>query len=223
MEIFRGQRFALSVPESEIKLKVAGPAGEANLQEDVYRPVIAALSENGFAAKSVTELAAHSTLRTLSLPQLTQALVVLTGLNHVQPAQDEQAVKDARPQVDALNAHLLERAVYTADVNYLASPVTGGGVAIGRLQQLFLRSIRRGKKAPQEWAVDIWPILEAQGQRLIRDGKALPTAVENISELTAMAQDFAAKRLPILKALHVVAGPGDAQTSGNAEKKRKAA
>jgi hypothetical protein len=157
------------------------------------------------------------------MPQITQALVVLTGLNHVHPAQDEAAAKEARPQADALNAHLMERAVYTADVNFLASPTTGGGVSVGRLQQLFLRAMRRGKKAPQEWAVDVWPILESQGQRLIRDGKPLATAVENISELTTIAQDFAAKRLPILKALHVVPQTGDAQSSGSADKKRKAA
>ena len=53
------------------------------------------------------------------------------------------------------------------------------------MQQLFLRSMRRGKKTPQEWAVDIWPIFEAQGQRLIKDGKTLATAVENIAELTS--------------------------------------
>ncbi len=31
---------------------------------------------------------------------------------------------------------------------------------------------------------------ESQGQRLVKDGKTLPSAVENISELTAMAQEL---------------------------------
>jgi hypothetical protein len=119
----------------------------------------------------------------------------------------------------------MEKAVFTNDVSFLASPVTGGGVAVGRMQQLFLRSMRRGKKTPQEWAVDIWPIFEAQGQRLIKEGKTLATAVENIAELTSTAQDFAAKRLPILKALKIVQGPGEMAAASDtvAERKRKPA
>jgi hypothetical protein len=76
--------------------------------------------------------------------------------------------------------------------------------------------------APQEWAVDNWPTLEAQGHRLMKDGKPLATSVENISELTALAQEFAAKRLPILKALHVVPAPGD-QIAGTSTDRRKLA
>ena len=94
--------------------------------------------------------------------------------------------------------------MFSGDVGYIASPVTGAGVSIGRIQQLFLRSIARGRSAPQEWAVDIWPWMEQQGQRLMRNGKPIPTATENISELAAMGQEFAEKRLVLLDAMGVV-------------------
>ena len=222
-ELMRSQRFVLVVPEADVPLKVTGAAGEATLQADVYRPIIAALAQNDHQPKSVAELAAHASLKALQPTQLVQALIVLTGLAHVHPAQDEQAVAAAKAKADALNAHLMERAVFSGDVTFLASPVIAGGVPVGRLQQLFLRAIRRGRKAPQEWAVDIWPILEAQGQRLIKDGKPLASSVDNIAELTGMAQDFAAKRLAILTALQVVPQPGDAMTGTASGRLRQAA
>ena len=41
-------------------------------------------------------------------------------------------------------------------------------------------------------------------QRLVKDGKPLDSEKENIDELLRQAQDFAQKRLPVLRALKVV-------------------
>jgi hypothetical protein len=49
----------------------------------------------------------------------------------------------------------------------------------------------------------VWQTIAAQGQKLVKEGKALETAEENIAELTQQAQTFAQKQLPILKALQI--------------------
>jgi hypothetical protein len=108
----------------------------------------------------------------------------------------------------------MEKAVHSGELSFLASPVTGGGIPIGRLQQLFLRAFHSGKKTPRDWAQDVWPILESQGQRLIKDGKTLVSAAENISELTTNAQEFAVNRMPLLKALGVAVDAGEAVGQG---------
>jgi hypothetical protein len=46
--------------------------------------------------------------------------------------------------------------------------------------------------------------LVQQGQRILKEGKALETAEENLAELTAQADTFAEKQLAILKALGIV-------------------
>jgi hypothetical protein len=197
-------RFMLITPEKEVQYKIAGPVGEAQLQGDVYRPIVAALAEGRHAPKSFAELAAHPTLRSVSAAQMAQALFVLTGLGYASAVHDQRQVQAVKSRTRALNSALIEKAVFSGEVGFLASPVTGGGVSIGRIQQLFLRSIARGRSAPQEWAIDIWPWMEQQGQRLMRDGKPIVTATENISELAAMGQDFAEKRLPLLDVMGVV-------------------
>ena len=60
------------------------------------------------------------------------------------------------------------------------------------------------RKAPADLARFVWDILAAQGQKIVKDGKTLDTAEDNIAELTIQAQTFADKQLPILKALQVV-------------------
>jgi hypothetical protein len=102
-----------------------------------------------------------------------------------------------------MNAHLLDKARGSNDITFLASPVVGGGVAVGRFQQLFLKAAQLGLKTPGEWAKLCWDVLAGQGQRIMKDGKALETPAENIAELTTQAQAFADKQLPALKALGV--------------------
>jgi len=76
---------------------------------------------------------------------------------------------------------------------------------VPRRGQLFLLARQQGHHEPQTWARFVWAIIAPQGQRLIKDGKALESAQENLAELTAQAHAFALKRLPILKAIGIAA------------------
>ncbi|QDX81903.1 hypothetical protein B9N43_11950 [Denitratisoma sp. DHT3] len=134
-----------------------------------------------------------------------QAVLVLVGAGHLSLAQDDIVIGKARKQCDRLNAHLMHKARGGNDVSYLASPVTGGGIAVSRFEQLFLLALSQGRKQPSEWAQFIWGILSMQGQRIMKEGKTLESAEENLVELTAQAQTFAEKRLPIMKVLQIAA------------------
>ena len=199
-EALRAQRVVLVTHRPDVSLKVTGALGEANLTEAIYAPVLDALAEH--KPRSLGQL--EQGLRgKLNFAQLLQAVMVLTGAGQLAAVQDEAASAKARRGADKLNAHLLDKARGSNDVSYLASPVTGGGVTVGRFQQLFLLALNQGKKQPAEWAQYAWQVLAAQGQKLVKEGKALDTPEENLLELTAQAQAFAEKQLPILKALQV--------------------
>ena len=86
----------------------------------------------------------------------------------------------------------------------MASSLTGGGVGVSRFHQLFILSLKQGRKLPSEWAQYAWQILEAQGQKIFKNGQTLQTAEQNLAELNAQANDFEVKNLPILRALQVV-------------------
>ena len=81
----------------------------------------------------------------------------------------------------ALNQHLCLQAQFEKQVEFLASPVTGGAVVVSRFEQLYLLCIKQGKKLPAEWAAQVWPLLGGQGERLFVEGKVLETADENLA------------------------------------------
>lgn len=191
-------RIVLARPIDTIPMTVHGGQGDARLQDAIFRPLLDILAAQDYAPKSFGEVL--QCLPELSLPQLTMAGAVLIGAGHAEPCQSETSVQTVRNRCAALNQRLLDRARTHDDVNYLASPVTGAGVAIGRFQQLFLLARNRGCEHPADWAQFVWQLLTDQGQVVLKDGVPLVTPEENLTELTVQANDFATNRLPILRA-----------------------
>jgi len=98
---------------------------------------------------------------------------------------------------------LMLKARSSKEISFLASPVTGGGIGVGRFHQLFILAMQQGKKKPEEWAAFVAQILAAQGQKILKEGKPLETPEEHMAELTTQAQEFSVKQLPIFKALQI--------------------
>jgi SAM-dependent methyltransferase len=200
-EAFRQQSFVLLMNANDVPMKVTGSLGEATLQEQIYRPVVAALADDAYAPKTLAQLAAHPKLGSLTAQQLLQAVLVLTGAGCVHPAQEPS--RQARARCAAMNRYLCEHARSSPNVMFLASPVCGGGVLVPRFHQLFLLAAQHGKGTPSDQAAFVWGLFVAQGTRVVRDGKTLESPEENQQELLKHATDFAEKRLPVLKALGV--------------------
>ncbi|NML61179.1 methyltransferase [Massilia sp. RP-1-19] len=201
-EALRAQKVILTTHRAAVSLKVTGALGEADMSEAVYAPILDLLADH--KAKTLGQIEQSLKDKGIAVAQIIQAAMVLTSAGHLALVQDDQVINKAKTQTDKLNAHLCQKARGSNDIGYLASPVTGGGFAVNRFQQLFLISIGQGKEQPAEWAQSVWQILAAQGQKLVKEGKTLETSEENQTELTAQAQTFAERQLPILKALQIV-------------------
>ena len=184
-------------------MKLPGPIGEVTLREDIYQPLVEILAESNHAPKSVKQIAEHPLWKQRALPNLVQSLVVLSGAGYVSPAQDPEAAKVAQSKTSKLNAYLCKRARDGGEIAFLASPVIGGGIQVNRFPQLFLLARHGAKSQPAEWAKTAWDMISKQGQRLVKDGKTIESAAENLDELTAQAKVFAERQLPILKALGI--------------------
>ena len=200
-EALRAQRVILVQPRADVSLKANASLGEATMQEAVYGPILDVLADH--RPKTLGEIEQALQDKDIKFAQLVQAAMVLTGTGALLAVQSDAATAQAKPHCDQLNAHLIDQARGSSDIGYLASPVTGGGISSGRFQQLFLLARSQGKLQPDEWAAFAWSILAAQGQRLLKDGKTLESEADNLAELTAQANTFAEKQLPILKALQI--------------------
>lgn len=195
-------RLVLTSAREDVALKITSSLGEANLSESVYGPVLDLMCD--FKIRNIEEIATHLKVKDVTFTQVVQVAMVLIGLGHMSSVQKEEQISKATINASKLNKALIDKARHSADITALASPVTGGGIAVGRFQQLFLLAINQGKKQPQEWAQFAWKLLASQNQRLLKDGKAIETAEGNLEELTRQAKEFAEKRMQILKALHIL-------------------
>ena len=202
-EALRQQQVILISHRSDVSLKVVCALGEATFSDAVYNPVLNALADH--KPKSLGEIERVVKEKGITLEQVTRSVIALSGAGHIASVHiDDTVIDKAKKHTDKLNGYLINKARGSGDVNYLASPVTGGGVSVGRFQQLFLLALSQGKKTAADQAWLVWQILAGQGQKIVKDSRTLESVEENLAELTELASVFAAKQLPILKALLVV-------------------
>jgi SAM-dependent methyltransferase len=201
-EALRSHKVILIKHRADVSLKVTGSLGEATMNEGIYNPILDLLADHrprtlGWLEQTLKE-------KEITFPQIMQAVMVLAGAGHVCAVQDEGIANKAKKTSKALNTHLMTKARSSNDITFLASPVTGGGITVSRFEQLFLLALTQGKKQPGEWAQFVWTILQAQGQKLVKEGKTLETDEQNLAELNEQARVFGEKQVPVLRALGVV-------------------
>lgn len=196
------ERFTLVVPAQATKLTHDTPMDEVVLDEQIYDPLIAAMAQDNYVAKTIAELREYSRLATFPVQHLMSALLMLTGLGYVQPAGEPGSVE--REQCSALNRHPCARALASADVPVLASPVLGGGRHTSQDQQLIILAKQAGHSDPTDQARYLNGIFERHGAALNRDGKPIRLGDEAIGHFRRLAVKFEQEgHAPLLTALGI--------------------
>ena len=191
-------RIVLTSPADKIALKISTLRGEGSLNADVYQPLIDLMAD--FKPRSLGEIL--ESLKGLSLPQISEAAMVLCGIGHAAPVAEQEVQDAAMETTRRLNQRFAELARNNAEISVLASPVIGGSVPADRFEQLFVEGYWQGKKDAPSLADHALVYLDAQAQRIVRDGMPLADT-ENRQELITRAEAFLAGRLAVLQALRI--------------------
>jgi SAM-dependent methyltransferase/methyltransferase-like protein len=202
VEQLRQKRVCLFTNRQEVSFKFPGNMGEVSLQESIYMPIVEALADH--QPKSIAQIEAIISGKDISLSQLLQAIQVFVGNGTFSLVQDPQLASKIKKRTEKLNDSIKERSRSHNGIQFLASPLIGGGVPVSRFGQLFILALESGKKSPEEWAAYVLQYLQMQGQKIVKEGKTLETAEENLKELIDQAKTFEIKQLPILKSLQIV-------------------
>lgn len=201
-ELLKQHQMILINPVGSVLLKVSGALGEANLNKESYEPMLELMADH--QVRSIGEIAERLKNKGLTFPQVVQASMVLAGAGHLASVQTKEHIQAAKKSSEKLNAFILNLSKSSSEITYLASPLTAGGISVNRVEQLFMLAILQNKKKTNEWAESAWKILAEQNQRVLKDGKPMESAEENLNELNRLALEFSAKRLPILKQLLII-------------------
>lgn len=201
MEAIRGLSYVLVVPRASVPYVLPCAQGEVTLSQSVYAPMLDALADH--APRSLGALENLLAPRGVDLQQIVQGVLLLSGAGYLLRAVDPAQRERQAPCVTRLNRHLLGRAELSADMNFLACPVTGGAVSVPHLHQLFLCARSEGLTSGLAWAEKAWSVLHDLGHRVQGQNGPLETRAEALAALCAEARTFEAERLPILQALGV--------------------
>jgi len=182
-EAWRETRVVLAVPREDVAERVTGPLGELRLADAVHRSVLDALGDH--RPRTIAEM--QPATAGFPFEELAAAVFELAATGHVALAQDDATIGHCAPRTGRLNARLLAHAASSDDIAVLASPVTGGGVTVEWLEQLFLAAMESSGSAPEAWAAH---------------ARLRATAWDE-AELATRARRFAERRLPVLRALGV--------------------
>ena len=128
----------LTTAPEEVAFEADAGLGKVNLKPEIYRPIVDELAADGGGPKRIGDLAERPALANFVPGTLMEGLAVLVGSGRAHPAQSDAAIEIAAPRCRKLNAALIDRARTAGDVTCLASPVLGGGVNVGRFEQMFL-------------------------------------------------------------------------------------
>ena len=172
--------------ELPLKLRAALTLSQAGPGDAVVGSILDVLGDG--KVRSLGQLEQALRPNGISLEQVAEAVILIASCGLIQAAQDDAVTAVVRPRTDRLNAHLIERARGSDGVHDLASPVTGGGIPVGRREQLFLSEARRGRTQPEDWA----------------RAAAKSLGLEPTAELIAEAKTFAEQTLPTLRSLQIV-------------------
>lgn len=185
-EILGAQRVVLVSPADNVHFRTLMADNRASMTAAEGRPLLDALADH--KPCTLGDLA-------LKVPQMTfdrmlQFVLVMAGDGYIQSAQDDHAISTAmvKGSTQRLNRALIQKAKTLQGVNYLASPVTGGGVPVTRYFQLFLLARSEGLKSPAEWAQMTLHCLAARGERVERAAWADRKPADVLSDLVQQAQ-----------------------------------
>ncbi|MCX4137739.1 class I SAM-dependent methyltransferase [Paraburkholderia sp. SEWSISQ10-3 4] len=197
----RAHRVMLALPRASVLLKIRGALGEATLPESSYGPILDALASHQPARLVDIENSVRG--RGITLPFIVKAVTLLVGAGVLLNVQEEAHIELARPSSDRLNAAICEQALQHGDVQFLVSPVSGSGVLIPRVPQLFLLARRRHLREPAQWAEFAEAALHTSPTPAHAMEGFSVSPLNTRDDLIAKANRFAEMHLPILQALGI--------------------
>jgi Predicted methyltransferase regulatory domain len=144
----------------------------------------------------------------ISFDMLAEGLFILCGAGIIGVTQSESNIDQVRSNTKKLNYHLLSLAKSRNLEVCFSSPVTGGGINVSHLHQLFLLALTERenilKEGASALAIFAWECLNVNNQKLIKGGRVLQSAEENIDGLMQHAKKFTHDYLPLYRGLQII-------------------
>jgi hypothetical protein len=141
----RHSKFILAVsPFALVRCEASTAIGTLRFSEAPFRQIIDRLAMDGHRPKSLGELMADGLASAETEDQFERAVIILVSTGTVHEVTTVTPTAEAIGACARLNQEILRRSLAPNAIAVLASPVTGGGVDLSRVEQLCLSATRQG-------------------------------------------------------------------------------
>jgi hypothetical protein len=154
-------RFAMTTAPADFDMTFETAVGKLQLRSDVHGPLIELLQQGPITLRAIVE---HSPQPATNWSSISDVLKLLIGRGDLQPALPAGGDSARMASVRTFNEAVLARAIDNAELGYLASAVTAGGVRVDRLIQLYLIAKARGLADPTEALTKLLLAAHAPGE-----------------------------------------------------------
>jgi hypothetical protein len=194
-------KIIMTMPSTEITLKMQGSLGEGEMNPSQYNPVIELLSNYDPITLSDLLNKLISAGHAISLSQLTEICFVLISKGAIHLVNPESQSKQVLQAASKLNLYLMKQARTNPDIGALACPLIGGGLLVGHIDQLMLLALHENHQTTAEIEKFVWGILSLQGRKFHKEGNLLETEADNLTELNRLIILFKNTKYPLYKKL----------------------
>ncbi len=192
LNLFSQKMITLTQEPDAISLKFNTSFGEVTGREDVYKPIIEALSK---APMKIADLS--KALPSINVGSLLQSISLLAHGGavgfYVPDAKKKPAIQ--------FNQVIAEAVSRGAPYRYFALPSVGTGYTLDEIQYMALDAYNKGGNTLEAMAIGVEQRLKGLGKSILREGNPVPHGEETVKELTTRLEGFMHKTLPMLKRL----------------------
>jgi SAM-dependent methyltransferase len=190
------------VPRHGVHLKLKLGNAEIDARPDIYLPVMDALSHG---PKSLHELSRLPALQALSPVTIWQvaALLVASGQAAICNAQQSG---DSVGAAQRLNRVIASQARYGDELQALASPLCGSGLATNHPERLMFSALIESDLPldAQQLAQKVWDSMQLSGRRMAKDAKPIQDDAENLKAIRTLAEATLVHQMPLWKTLGIL-------------------
>ena len=176
--------------------------GTASLHQSVCDPILAVLSD--YKPHSLHDIHQAVEALSLSIEQVLRVVAIFIAKEDLALANSDEVIEQVSHSCERLNTYLLARGTIADDVNYMVSPLTGGGILVPNIEQLYLVGRRRKLPDPVSWMKFAWDVNYSRIGGILGEepGSTMPKD-DFGNELAEHVHQWGGKKLPILLALKI--------------------
>jgi len=193
-------KFVLSSDLSKFEMNISSSRGNMELSKDFYQKILDHIAD--FKIRTIGEFKQEMLKLGFNETRTSQAILVLLAKGTIYIVANPSPKNSITKNVATINSKILHDPAL-ANINMMASPVTGSGIPISSLQIFMLKRFIEGVKTKADMKSQITHFLKETGQLLRHKGEDIKDTQKAEEMIDSMINNFFDHYIDLIKKLKI--------------------